>query len=322
MSEVVFRAGSKNDLALPLQQAYAEALAQGRAFRLILPCLDYEPFHVSLGSLAGETIDLRVEGEGDMPVTLRGISMALCGRRVGLRNLVFRSTSTPASALTVHAVDSFEGERLGFVQIHRHDPMSNEPIVQISAMGPKDHTADAAVRECWFVSNEGEGFSAVLSTPRSGKSHIRRLLIERSAFLGNRTRVGLDPWFTRFLELDDVLVLENDADPWLQLRSPLVRVRLRNSLLSSGSTLVEFLTGPDVARSDFPPVVASRCRLLTTAPMSPADVASSDGATGAPLPTPSDWKDIIRLCGHPPDREALESLLAAQHSSSATLVSP
>jgi hypothetical protein len=309
MNEAVFKASSPMDLAMPLQQAYAEALAEGRGFRLVLPDLECGEFNVSLGSIGGEAIDLRVEGEGGRPATLRGISMSLVGRNIRLRNLILRGARTPASALAVQTVDSFVGERLGFIGICRHDSMSNDPIVQISAMGPRDRNASAVLRECWFLANEGEGFSAVLSNPRTGRAHIRHLLVERCAFLGNRTTVCLDPWFTRKLELNGLFVLENDVDQWLRLRSPMVEVTVSDSFLSCAGTLVEFLTGPDVARNDFPPVASNGCRFMGAAPVSPEDIAGCEGVTGASLPTPADWNDVIRLCQRPPDRDALEALL-------------
>jgi len=309
MSEVVFRAGNPGDLALPLQQAYAEAVARDRSFRLVLPCLEYRPFHVSLGSVGGETIDLCVEGEGDEPVVLRGMSMSLLGRRIELSNFVLRGTRTPESALTVQVVDSFAGERLGFMEICRHDSMSNEPVVQVSAIGDRDRNASAVLRECWFIANEGEGYTATLSTPKTGRAHITRLLIQRCAFMGNRTNVCLDPWFTRKLELEGLFVLENEVDAWLRLRSQLVEVTVVESILSSASTLVEFLTGPDAARKDFPPVAASNCRVLSATPVSSHYVAGCDNTAGTPLPSPSGWEEIIRLGGRPLNQETLESVL-------------
>lgn len=308
MNEVVFRAGNPGDLSLQLQQAYADALAGGMAFRLVLPALEYEPFHISLGSIGGENIDLRVEGDGDEPVTLQGISMSLCGKNVGLSNLNFRGTRTPASALQVQVMDTFKGHGLGFIDILRHDRMSNEPVVQISAMGPRDHNATVALRDCWFMGNEGEGYTAVLSTPRTGRAFIQHLHIERCAFLGNRTNVCLDPWFSRTLELDRVFVLENEVDTWLRLRSPLVSATLNNSLLSSSRMLVEFLTGNDTALIDFPPVAASRCRLLSASTITPAGIACSRCTTGAPFLTPADWREVIRLSGRPPNLEELEAV--------------
>jgi hypothetical protein len=307
MNEKVFRIGSPDGLALPLQQAYAEALAGGRAFRLVLPALSYVPFHVSLGSIGGEAIDLTVEGEGEKPVTLQGVSMSLCGRNVTMTNLSLRGTRTPASALTVQVMDSFEGRGLGFIGISRHDAMSNEPIVQVSALGPRDRNASAALRDCWFLGNEGEGFTAVLSTPRTGRAFIQRLLIERCAFLGNRTDAGIDPWFTRTLEIDGVFVLENDVDAWLRLRSPLVNVSLSDSVLSSTGELVEFLSGPDVARADFPPIATNRCRLLSAAAVSPEGF-SGTGNSYCPAVSGFDWRDAIALTECPPDREELEAL--------------
>lgn len=312
MSESVFRISHPGDLALPLQQAYAEALAGGRAFRLVLPAFDYEPFHVSLGSIGGEAIDLSVEGEGERPVTLHGVSMLLCGRNVTIGNLSLRGTRTPTSALTVQVLDSFEGRRLGFIEIRRHDPMSNEPIVQVSAMGPRDRNALVSLSDCWFIGNEGEGYTAVLSTPRTGRAFIERLFIERCAFLGNRTDVGIDPWFSRKLSIDSVFVLENDVDAWLRLRSPLVSVSLSDSFLSSTGKLVEFVTSPDVAWTGFSPVAARRCRLLSATPIGPADVAGSECTTGTPLAAPAGRKDVIRLSERPPDRDELEAAFSKQ----------
>jgi hypothetical protein len=310
MSEKVFRTGSPGDLALPLQQAYAEALAGGHAFRLVLPALSYEPFHVSLGSIGGGAIDLSVEGEGGKPVSLHGVSMSLCGRNVKMTNLSMRETRTPASALNVSVIDSFEGRGLGFIGISRHDAMSSEPIVQVSAMGPRDRNASAALRDCWFLGNEGEGFTAVISTPRTGRAFIDRLLIERCAFLGNRTDVGIDPWFTRNLAIESAFVLENDVDEWLRLRSPLVNAGLSDSFLCSTGRLVEFMAGPDVARGDFPPLATNRCRLLSAAAFSPADFPGCDNSFGTPLPAPVAWQDALLLTGRQPDRLELETVFS------------
>ncbi|MFO7626436.1 MAG: hypothetical protein R6V62_04185, partial [Candidatus Fermentibacteraceae bacterium] len=295
---------------LPLQQAYADALAGGRAFRLVLPSLSYEPFHVSLGAIGGGAIDLCVEGEGERPVTLQGVSMSLYGRNVKMTNLSLRETRTSASALTVSVMDSFEGRGLGFIGISRHDAMSSEPIVQVSALGPRDRNASVFLRDCWFLGNEGEGFTAVLSTPRTGRAFIQRLLIERCAFLGNRTDVGIDPWFTRNLAIESDFVLENGVGSWLRLRSPLVNVSLSDSFLSSAGELVEFLAGPDVAREDFPPVATNRCRLLSAAAFSPADFPGCDNSFGTPLSAPVAWQDALLLTERPPDRLELENVFS------------
>ena len=309
MSEKVFRTGSPGDLAQPLQQAYAEALAGGRAFRLVLPALPYEPFHISLGSTGGGAIDLSVEGEGGKPVTLHGVSMSLCGRNVKMTNLSMRETRTPSSALTVSVMDSFEGRGLGFIGVSRHDAMSSEPIVQVSALGPRDRNAAAALRDCWFLGNEGEGFTAVISTPRTGRAFIQRLLIERCAFLGNRTDVGIDPWFTRNLAIESTFVLENEVDAWLRLRSPLVNVSLSDSCLSSTGRLVEFMTGPDVARGDFPPVATNRCHLLSSSAPSPEDFSGTGNSYGTAV-SGFDWRDAIVLTERPPGRLELETVFS------------
>lgn len=309
MSEMVFRIERPGDLALPLQQAYAGALAGGRAFRLVLPALTYGPFHVSLGSIGGENIDLAVEGEGEMPVTLHGAGMSLRGRNVALANLVFKGTSSPASALSVQVTDSFEGMGLGFIGIRRHDRMSSEPIVQVAAAGPKGCNAMATLRDCWFLGNEGEGYTAVLSAPRTGRAFISRLLIERCAFIGNRTDAGIDPWFTRSLAVKDTFVLENGGEAWLRLRSPHAKACLRDSFVSVPGGLAEFLTGPDAGREDFPMVEANGCRLLTT-PVSPEGLAGTGNSYGPPVHG-FDWRDAIPLAERPPDRKALEEVFQA-----------
>ena len=198
---------------------------------------------------------------------------------------------------------------MGFIGISRHDAMSNEPIVQVSALGPRDRNASVVLRDCWFLGNEGEGFTAVISTPRTGRAFIQRLLIERCAFLGNRTDVGIDPWFSRKLSIESVFVLENDVDEWLRLRSPLVNVSLSDSCLSSAVRLVEFLTGPDVAREDFPPVAANRCRLLSASAPSPEDFPGTGTSYGTAV-SGFDWRDAIVRAERPPDRVALESLFS------------
>lgn len=307
MSEKVFRTGSPGDLALPLQKAYADALARGHAFRLVLPALPYGPFHVSLGSVGGETIDLAVEGEGEKPVTLHGVSMSLRGRNVALANLVLKGTSSPASALSVQVTDSFEGRGLGFIGIRRHDRMSSEPIVQVVAAGPKGCNAMATLRDSWFLGNEGEGNSALVSTPKTGRAFIRRLLVERCAFIGNRTDAGFDPWFTRELAIKGSFMLESGVDPLLRLRSPLVSVSLSDSFLSGTGRLVEFLTGPDAGRTDFPPVTAVGCRLLTESGTGPEDRPGIGNSYGSAV-SGFDWMDAVVLSESPPDRMVLESL--------------
>lgn len=309
MSEKVFRTGSPGDLALPLQKAYADALARGHAFRLVLPALPYGPFHVSLGSVGGETIDLAVEGEGEKPVTLHGVSMSLRGRNVALANFVLKGTSSPASALSVQVTDSFEGRGLGFIGIRRHDRMSSEPIVQVTAAGQKGCNAMAALRDCWFLGNEGEGYTAVLSAPRTGRAFISRLLIERCAFIGNRTDAGIDPWFTGSLAVEGTFVLENGGEAWLRLRSPHAKTCLSDSFVSVPGRLAEFVTGPDAGREDFPPVETNGCRLLTT-PVSPEDLSGTGNSYGPPVHG-FDWRDAIPFAERPPDRKVLEEVFQA-----------
>lgn len=311
MKEVVFRPRSPGDLAMPLQQAFSRALEDRCGFRLVLPELEYTPFHVSLGSPGAVVPHMVVQGEGAEPVTLDGVSMSLSGGNVVLAGIELRGARTPAPALTVAVAGSFIGERLGFADLLRHDPMSNESIVQISALGPGG--GNAVLSDCRFIGNRGEGYSAVLSTPRTGKGFLQSLRLVNCAFCGNGTAVGLDPWFTRELTIAGTLVLEGETDPWLSIRSPLVKTEVNGCLLSCTGALVRFLTGPDAAREDFPPVAARNSRLLSGEPPEHGDFLTTDCTFGPPLPCPGDSLSALCPGNSLPDFRELEERLSQTH---------
>jgi hypothetical protein len=240
-------------------------------------------------------------------VTLSGISFNLSAKTVRLRNLLLRNVNAPSAALSVQVVEAFEGERLGFIALNLHDPRSTEAIVSIAAAGEKGQNASAVFRDSWFVANKAEAESAVLAAPKVGKAYLQSLRLERCVFLSNQTKVGIEPWFSRSLELEEVFVLENELEVWLRLRSPLVKTTMTSAVLSSTKPLLEFVTGPDVARLDFSPVSSRASQVLSMQPVDAADLANKDGATGTPLPTP-DWEKLDFEQAPPKPSELLELL--------------
>lgn len=316
MPERVFRAQAPEDLALPVQAAFAEALAEGRDFRLRLPPLPYRPFHLSLQARGpGAGIGLTVEGEGARPVPLRGLTLALGGARVSLRNLCFEGAQSAAPILAVAVEDAFLGEGLAVLDNLRHDPSSQDPILDLWACGAAGARARAQLRNCWFVGNRTEGDAALLATPRHGRASFQELWIEGCAFRDNATTLGLDPWFTRSLQIAATCVLESGMPAWLHLRSPLVRTMIRDSVLSCGGELVRHALGPNVAPKDVPPIDASGSHCFAGSPPAPDTWTRDSGSTGPPLTQGEagpDWRPLARSGRVPDPRQLFPALVAPE----------
>jgi len=289
-SETIFHIRSRSDLMLPVQQAYAAALEKGGRFRVRFAPGDYGRFALSLRDVEGAgALDLLLEGEGDDPAVIEGLSLALEGRTVTLRNLILRRAEAPVAVLTVGAVESFVAERFAILDSLRFEPQIHEPLVSISAAGPRGTTATATLRDCWFVGNRVQGGSPLLATPRTGRSHLASLRLDGVVFARNEAAYGIEPWFTRSLTVERTLVIEDRlAHGWLRLVSPLVRVELAGSLLSSTTPLVRLVSGPDVALGDFPPVVARKCELRQGSVGEPEGIAAEACTRGEAWPRPGE----------------------------------
>ncbi len=290
-----FRATTTDHLAAPLQQAYAAAIEEGQTrFHLVFAPGDYRDFAVSLAST--RDLDLLIEGEGETPVILDGITLKLSGRDITLRNLVFRGAQAPVATLDVQVANTFLGEGLAFLDNLRHDSSSTEPLIQIAAAGAKNQPSDVTLRDLWLLGNRVEGHAALIATPRTGRTYLQSLRCERCLMAGNHSRWGLQPWFTRQVTLSHTFIAEpHITDAWLYLNSPLAAVQWTDSLLSTSAQAVHFATSPDVARIDYAPIPAHATAILLGEAVDPSAFATHDCTSGAPLALPADlgpWRAL------------------------------
>lgn len=263
-TESTFRAKSVRDLTQPVQLALAEALDAGvGTFRLILQPGRYRDFALTLrGPVEPDGLHLVVEGAGERPVLLERFALNIRAGRITLRNLELRGYTGPGPVLQAHFGHDFVGEQLLVVGSRRLEESDTEPVVLLSSAGPRGVSGSAVLRDCWLLSNDGDGELALLATPRTGRAHLESLTLERCVFAGNRTAAALHPWFTRRVSISDTLIAEGRmGGAWLLLVSPLVQVEILRSVLATPGPLVEHRAGPDVAHEDFAPVRVSGSRL-------------------------------------------------------------
>lgn len=278
-AETIFRALCSEDLAQPLQQAFARAIAAGaRRFSLTIAPGKYREFALSLRDDRGpDGMELVVAGEGDAPVVLDGIALQLAADRVTVRNLVLQGNRRPAATLDVRVATEFLGERLALIDNHRVESGGTEPLVLIAASGPRDSTARATLRDAWLIGNRVEGRAPLLATPRTGHANLAELRLEGCAFSDNVAAHALEPWFTRRTMVTNCLLVEHRlAGAWLRLVSPLAQVCLEGGVIANAGALVLYETGPDVSRTDFAAVEAVSVELHLPDAPDPAELRCRD----------------------------------------------
>lgn len=305
-AETNLRALCSEDLAQPLQQAFARAVAAGaRRFTLTIAPGKYREFALSLRDDRGpDGMELVVAGEGDAPVVLDGIALQLAADRVTVRNLVLQGNRRPAATLDVRVATEFVGDRLALIDNECQDPTGTAPLVLITASGPRDSAARATLRHTWLLGNRVEGRAPLLATPRTGRANLAELRLEGCVFSGNAAAHALEPWFTRQTTVANCLLAEHRlAGAWLRLVSPLARVRLEGGIVTNASALVCYETGPDVTRTDFPVVEARGVTLHLPAAPDPTEVHGQNNTLAPPLerlPDPGALADRARR-GQPLD---------------------
>ena len=183
--ETDFRALCSEDLAQPLQQAFARTVAAGaRRFTLTIAPGKYREFALSLRDDRGpDGMELVVAGAGDTPVVLDGVALQLAADRVSVRNLVLQGNRRPAAVLDVRVATEFTGERLALIDNECQDPTGTEPLVLITASGPRRSVDRATLRHAWLHSNRGEGRVPLLATPRHGRANLAELRVEGCGFV-------------------------------------------------------------------------------------------------------------------------------------------
>ena len=247
-----FHATTVDDLALPAQQAWSEALSSAEAheFRLTLAPGRYEGFALTLEDTALEReLTLVVEGV-DGVATLSGGAMKLGSAKVELRGVVLTQVRSEGPALQIQVSKGFVAERVALVDNTRTSKDADAPLVALRARG-KGAVATATWRDSWFVGNISEGGDPLIATPLLGQAKLASLTFERVVFAGNKVNVLVEPWFTARVELRRALVAEEHLNEAVfGLQSPLVKVDLHDSTLS-GHALVGLRTSIDVARGDF-----------------------------------------------------------------------
>ncbi|HOT01951.1 MAG TPA: hypothetical protein PLY66_13185 [Acidobacteriota bacterium] len=257
--EITVRASGSEDLAQPLQQAFARAVTAGaRRFTLTIAPGKYREFALSLrDDRDADGMELVVAGEGDIPVVLDSVALQLAADRVIVRNLVLRGNRRPAAVLDVRVATEFTGERLALIDNECQDPTGTEPLARLAASGHRGATARATLRHAWLIGNRVEGRAPLLATPRTGRADLAELRLEGCVFSGNAATHALEPWFTRQTAITNCLLAEHrSAGAWLRLVSPLARVRLEGGVIANAGALVLYETGPDVSRTDFAAVEA------------------------------------------------------------------
>lgn len=298
--ETDFRALCSEDLAQPLQQAFARAVATGaRRFTLTIAPGKYQEFALSLRDDRGpDGMELVVAGAGDTPVVLDGVALQLEANRVAVRNLVLQGNRRPAATLDVRVATEFAGERLALIDNECQDPTGTEPLVLIAASGPRGSAARATLRHAWLLGNRVEGQAPLLATPRTGRANLAELRLEGCVFSGNAATHGLEPWFTRqTLLVNSVLAEYHLGGAWLRLVSPLARVHLEGGVVANAGALVLYETGPDVSRSDFPAVEAVRVALHLPGASDSAELLCRDCTLFSPPipgPDPAELEHLAR----------------------------
>jgi len=278
-AETNFRALCSEDLAQPLQQAFARAVAAGaRRFTLTIAPGKYREFALSLRDDRGpDGMELVVAGEGDAPVVLDGIALQLAADRVTVRNLVLQGNRRPAATLDVRVANEFVGDRLALIDNECQDPTGTAPLVLITASGPRDSAARATLRHTWLLGNRVEGRTPLLATPRTGRANLAELRLEGCVFSGNAAAHALEPWFTRRTTVANCLLAEHRlAGAWLRLVSPLAQICLEGGVVANAGALVLHETGPDVSRTDFAAVEAVSVELHLPDAPDPAELCCRD----------------------------------------------
>jgi len=313
--ETDFRALCSEDLAQPLQQAFARAVAAGaRRFTLTIAPGKYREFALSLRDDRGpDGMELVVAGAGDTPVVLDGVALQPAADRVSVRNLVLQGNRRPAAVLDVRVATEFTGERLALIDNECQDPTGTEPLVLITASGPRGSVARATLRHAWLLSNRVEGRVPLLATPRTGRANLAELRLEGCVFADNRAAHGLEPWFTRQTTVADCLLAEHRlAGAWLRLVSPLARVHLEEGVVANAGALVLYEIGPDVSRTDYPAVEAVRVVLHQSVAPDSVELLCRDCSlcsSPTPRPDPAELAHLARQ-GRTPDPAKLQRLMS------------
>lgn len=293
-----FRATGADDLALPVQQAFARAVQAGAArFTLTIAPGAYREFALSLTDSRGAGgLELVVEGEGPAPVVLDGVALQLAADRISVRNLVLQGNRRSTAALDVRVATEFVGDRLALIDNECLDPAAAEPLVRLAASGSRGAAARAVLRNAWLLRNRVTGRAPLLATPRTGRADLAELRLEGCVIVGNAAAHGLEPGFTRQVVLAGCLLAEDGlGGEWLRLVSPLPCVRFDGGAAAFAGALVRYETGPDVARTDFPVVAVHGTALHRATLPDPADLDCRAALLAPPL-------------SRPPDPAVLESL--------------
>lgn len=295
-----FHASSVEELGLPVQKAWSEALADPSVseFRLALASGRYDAFALTLEEATLERdLTLVVEGQGGV-ATLSG-PLKLEAARVELRDVVLTGVRSEGPTLQVRASERFSAERASLVGNTRSSRDSDDPLVALRAGGRSERGVAMSWRQSWFVGNVVEGGDALIATPHQGRAHVAALELDQVVFTGNRAGVLLEPWFTRSLVCRRVAVAEKElGEAVVGLNSPLVRVEVEGSEVSA-SALVGLRTSVDVGLDDFQKVEVRGTKVVTDEPL-PSAVVVSGPAAGQPKPIDVEASRAAALAGQVP----------------------
>lgn len=279
----ILRLDGPDDLGLPLRKALEAARAAERPLRIRIAPGEWTRGTLNVKDTGSRsTLEVIVEGEGDTPVELRGMTVDLAAAKVTLRNVVVRGASSTAPALSVRVAESLHLERVAVIDAARTDAQLPDPVVRFAA-GFRGTNVRGVLEDCAFIGNRVEGHAPLIEVESRGRSRFSELRLRGTTFADNQAAVGISPQFTERVTVADGVVFETRlADGWLMVQSPKVHVEFDGGVVATTSPAVYQRTSADVAAEDFPPVQVHGTRWHAPSPPTLSSVSFNDTRPAAP----------------------------------------
>jgi len=310
---ITFEASSVEHLGLPLQEAFSDALDKPSisTFRLKLAAGEYRDFALTLEQPpdSKRQLTLIVEGDNGQAV-FRQSPLKFAAQRLVLKNLTMTETTAEGATLQIKVGESFSAEHVSLVDNVSAGHKLPDPIVSMT-VGFASRSALALWQSCWFVGNRAEGLGALIETPKVGPGTFESLTFKNSVFANNTADALLAPWFSRQVSIHQTVSHDTSLRlGGVSLRSPLVKVKVSDSLLVTSPDAFHFISSPDVKRDDFPPVALENTAIFSKNLPRASDFARDPSSTlKTTLPRRSnDWRTLA-LDAKTPDFKALTSQL-------------
>ncbi|MBN1335291.1 MAG: hypothetical protein JXB39_04975 [Deltaproteobacteria bacterium] len=225
-----YEARSLEDLALPLQLAFEQALKSGSTapFEVILPAGVLSGISLSLTDPTGR-LPVTLRGAGPAPTVLDDLPIRLDGSDVRLENLVFRGGRRVAPLLDVAIGRGLVLEGVSFLDNRRST--KEEPTLVRVVSSHRTGGKPIRMHNAWFIGNRLEGEGSLLRFETRAPDDVTEAVFENVAFLENDTDPVLAPDFTHAIRFRSCTVIGSDR-PFLWIRSPVTQVAFEGGLLA------------------------------------------------------------------------------------------